>query len=113
MANLTKCMICGAVYNYCPSCSGTHAWKFYTDTHEHYQIYMIIEQYNAKDYAFTKDDARKAFANIGITEQTDLSGLKPSIAKQIKEIIKTTETDSEAKNVLKRTKRSKLYNDKD
>ena len=51
--------------------------------------------------------------NIGITEQTDLSGLKPSIAKQIKEIIKTTETDSEAKNVLKRTKRSKLYNDKD
>ena len=103
MANLTKCMICGAVYNYCPACSGTHAWKFYTDTHEHYQIYMILEQYNTKLYS--KDDARIAFANIGITELTDLSNLKPNIAKQIKEIIKTTETNSETKNCFEENKK--------
>ena len=104
MANLTKCLICGEKYNYCPSCSGTHAWKFYTDTHEHYQIYMIIEQYNAKLYS--KDDARIDFENIGITADSDLSKLKPSIAEQIKNIITVDE-----KAVLKKTKKSKLYND--
>ena len=104
MANLAKCLICGEKYNYCPSCAGTHAWKFYTDTHEHYQIYMIIEQYNAKLYG--KDDARIAFENIGITADSDLSKLKPSIAEQIKNIVTVDE-----KAVLKKTKKSKLYND--
>lgn len=104
MANLAKCLICGEKYNYCPSCAGTHAWKFYTDTHEHYQIYMIIEQYNSKVYS--KDDARIAFENIGITADSDLSKLKPSIAEQIKNIITVDE-----KAVLKKTKKSKLYND--
>lgn len=108
MANLTKCLICGEKYNYCPSCSGTHAWKFYTDTHEHYQIYMIIEQYNSKLYS--KDDARIAFENIGITADSDLSNLKPSIAAQIKDIL-TVEKSNEEKTVLKKTKKSKLYND--
>ena len=108
MANLTKCLICGEKYNYCPSCAGTHAWKFYTDTHEHYQIYMIIEQYNSKLYS--KDDARIAFENIGITADSDLSNLKPSIAEQIKNIV-TGEKSNEEKTVLKKTKKSKLYND--
>lgn len=108
MANLTKCLICGEKYNYCPSCAGTHAWKFYTDTHEHYQIYMIIEQYNSKLYS--KDDARVAFENIGIIPDSDLSNLKPSIAAQIKDIL-TVEKSNEEKTVLKKTKKSKLYND--
>ena len=42
MSNQTQCAICGQMYNYCPSCAGTHAWKFYTDTHEHYQIFLIL-----------------------------------------------------------------------
>jgi hypothetical protein len=108
MANLAKCLICGEKYNYCPSCAGTHAWKFYTDTHEHYQIYMIIDQYNSKVYS--KDDARIAFENIGITADSDLSNLKPSIAEQIKNIV-TVEKSNEEKTVLKKTKKSKLYND--
>ena len=36
MANLTKCMICGEKYAYCPNCANTHAWRFYADTYEHY-----------------------------------------------------------------------------
>ena len=110
MANLTKCLICGEKYNYCPSCSGTHAWKFYTDTREHYQIYMIIEQYNSKPKLYSKDDARIAFENIGITADSDLSNLKPSIAEQIKNIV-TVEKSDEDKTVLKKTKKSKLYNE--
>lgn len=108
MANLTKCLICGEKYNYCPSCAGTHAWKFYTDTHEHYQIYMIIEQYNSKVYS--KDDARIAFENIGITADSNLSNLKPNIAEQIKNIV-AVEKFNEEKTVLKKAKKSKLYND--
>lgn len=108
MANLTKCLICGEKYSYCPNCANTHGWKFYTDTHEHYQIYMIIEQYNSKMYS--KDDARIAFENIGITADSDLSNLKPSIAEQIKGIV-TVETPVEEKTVLKKTKKSKLYKD--
>ena len=108
MANLAKCLICGEKYNYCPSCAGTHAWKFYTDTHEHYQIYMIIEQYNSKLYS--KDDARIAFENIGITADSDLSNLKPSIAEQIKNIVTVVKSNGE-KTMLKKTKKSRLYND--
>ena len=99
MANLTKCLICGEKYSYCPSCAGTHAWKFYADTHEHYQIYMIIDQYNSKVYS--KDDARIALNNIGITSEDDISDLKSSIIAQIKDILDishSTEKISTKKN---------------
>jgi len=69
---------------------------------------MIIEQYNSKLYS--KDDARIAFENIGITADSDLSNLKPSIAEQIKNIV-TVEKSDEDKTVLKKTKKSKLYNE--
>ena len=64
MANLTKCSICGSEYAYCPNCSSTHAWKFYTDTHEHYQIFMAIKQYGL---THDKEEARISLENIGIT----------------------------------------------
>jgi len=69
---------------------------------------MIIEQYNSKLYS--KDDARIAFENIGITADSDLGNLKPSIAEQIKNIV-TVEKSNEEKTVLEKTKKSKLYND--
>jgi len=69
---------------------------------------MIIEQYNSKLYS--KDDARIAFENIGITADSDLSNLKPSIAEQIKNIV-TVEKSDEDKTVLKKTKKSNLYNE--
>ncbi len=88
MANLTSCAICGKKYNYCPSCSRTHAWKFYTDTHQHYQIYMIIEELNSG--VFSICEAKTALENIGITANTDLSGIKPSVAEQIRSIVSFT-----------------------
>ena len=104
MANLTKCMVCGNKYSYCPTCAGTHAWKFYTDTHEHYQIYMILEQYNSKTY--TKEDARVAFGNIGIDTNTDLSNLKEGVANQIRDIV----TESEP-TTFKKSKKGKIFED--
>lgn len=90
--NLTKCVICGEAYPYCPSCSRTHAWKFYTDTHEHYQIYMIIDDFNKK--AIDTKKAKEMFENIGITSETNLDNLKPVIKEQIKKIVGYAEPKS-------------------
>ena len=90
MANLVKCSICGAEYAYCPNCSGTHAWKFYTDTHEHYQIFMAIKQYGLTQ---DKEEARISLENIGITADSDLSIYKPKIADKIKQIFEEPEFD--------------------
>ena len=104
MANLTRCLICGEKYNYCPNCANTHAWKFYADTHEHYQIFMIMQEYNANPQ--NKEDARIKLENIGITVDTDLSNLLPEVAAQIKEMVTVAE-----KPVIKRSKKSKLFED--
>lgn len=107
MANLNKCAICGTEYSYCPNCAGSHAWRFYTDTHEHYQIYMIIKQYSSG--IFDKNEARIAFNNIGITDTSNLNGLKDNIVKVIQEIL-TLENDADKeKGGYKRGRKTKLY----
>lgn len=90
MANLTSCMICGKKYNYCPSCSRTHAWNFYTDTHRHYQIYMIIEELNSG--VISVDEAKNMLENTGVSADTDRSEFKPSVADQIRKIVNYTES---------------------
>ena len=108
MANLTKCLICGEKYNYCPNCAGTNGWRLYTDTHEHYQIFMVFQQYNSG--VFNKEQARLAFEKIGITADSDLSKLKQNVAKDIMDIVTVEEKPLEEKTVLKKAKKSKLYN---
>ncbi len=90
MANLTSCMICGKKYNYCPSCSRTHAWNFYTDTHRHYQIYMIIEELNSG--VISVDEAKNMLENTGVSADTGWSEFKPSVADQIRKIVNYTES---------------------
>ena len=102
MANLTKCIICGEEYAYCPNCDNTHAWKFYTDTHEHYQIYMALQQYKMKR---DKEESRINFENIGITSDTDLSGFLPEVSAFIGEILTP---DEQVGIGFKKTKKNKL-----
>ena len=112
MANLTKCAICDNSYSYCPNCSTAHAWKFYTDTHECYQIFMALMQY--KKGFESKDKTKEALEYLGITLESDFSKYKPSIAKEIKEILTVEEKVDEPidkKTVLKKDKKSKLYKD--
>lgn len=108
MANLTKCRICGEQYNYCPNCANTHAWRFYADTHEHYQIHMILDGYKAKVYS--KDQACEQFERLGITVESDLSKFLPEIADFIKKIV-AVGTETKEKTVINKTKKSKLYKD--
>lgn len=109
MANLIKCCICGAEYAYCPNCANTHAWKFYTDTHEHYQVFMILQQYSVtKD----KEEARIALGNIGITEKSDLDIFKPKIAEKIRAIFEDSEQKlgkTEKRVTRKASMKSKLF----
>lgn len=106
MANLTKCKICGEAYNYCPNCANTHAWRFYADTHEHYQIHMILSGYKAGVY--TKAQACEMFEGLGITDKSDLSNLLPEISDFIKKIV-AVETEPKEKTVINKSKKSKLY----
>lgn len=85
MANLTTCMICGNKYDYCSNCSKTHAWKFYADTRECYQIFQVLTQLDSNVYNIK--DAKQAFENIGITSESDLTTYKPLIAKKISEVV--------------------------
>lgn len=89
MANTTTCMICGSKYEYCPNCARTHSWNFYADTRKHYQIYMILDELNRK--VINIKEAKAMFANIGIVHDTDLSNIKPNVAKQIRKIVNYTE----------------------
>lgn len=108
MANLTKCMICGKQYTYCPNCANTHGWRFYTDSYEHYQIYMAITQY--KDNFITKEEVRATLNRLGIKSNSDLGKFKPNIAEYISKIL-AVEEKPETKTLLKKTRKSKLYNE--
>lgn len=109
MANLTKCMICGEKYAYCPNCANTHAWRFYADTYEHYQIFMALDQYKVMG----KEATKATLEHIGVTADSDTSKFKPSIAQQIKDIFADDieKVEPEEKTVLKKTRKSKLYKD--
>ena len=113
MSNFTKCSICDEKYTYCPNCSATHAWKFYTDKYECYQIFMILKQYNSNQ--IDKSEAKSMLEQIGITSKSDLSIYKPKIADKIKNILAVEQKDDkmsyEEKTVLKKPRRSKLYKD--
>lgn len=95
MANTTTCVICGSRYEYCPNCARTHSWNFYADTRKHYQIYMILDGLNCN--VIKIKDAKVMFENIGIVPDTDLSDIKPNIAKQIRKIVNYTEPKSTKK----------------
>ena len=77
-------------YDYCPNCAKTHAWKFYADTRLHYQIYMILESYNAKITDI--DEAKAEFKNIGINADSIPTDIKPHVADMIKAIVCCSES---------------------
>lgn len=107
MANLTKCAICNNTYSYCPNCSNTHAWKFFTDTHECYQIFITLKEY--KKGLISKAEAKKRLEYLGITFESNLDKYKSKVAEKIKEILTEPPSPVEEKTSLRKTRKSKLY----
>lgn len=102
MSRLTECWVCGALHEYCPTCSRTHGWRYVADTMEHYMVHMTIEQYRSG--VFTKEQAIKSFAeNCGVHKDDDLSWMLPNVEKCVREII------GEKNKINKTTKKSKLF----
>lgn len=88
MANKTNatCSICGKPYHLCLSCKSSMSlspWKIHTDTAEHYKVFQVIKGYSTNVY--TKDEARKKFKNIDLS---DLDTFRPHIKSIIEDIIK-------------------------
>lgn len=86
MAAMVTCWVCGKEHEYCPTCDKVHGWKYVADTHEHYQVYMIIEEY--RNGVYTKEEAAKVLnETCGIKAESDLSWMLPNVEKGVREII--------------------------
>ena len=83
--NNKTCTICGAEYNYCPKCEKLGGYKFYADTPECFQIFMIL--YDIREGTVSTAEAKNQFANIGITSDYDFAKFIPSVAELVKSIV--------------------------
>lgn len=100
MANIVECWVCGEKHEYCSHCGKTHGWKYVADTREHYQIYMIIEQYRCG--VFSKEEAVEALATTcHVSKEDDLSWMLPNVEKGVREIIGDKTPESKVKTKTK------------
>ena len=60
----TYCDICGKKYYRCLACEKIGSWKLVCDTPEHYQIYLVIQEYQQ---THSKEISREKLRNIGFT----------------------------------------------
>ncbi len=78
------CAVCGRGYHACDSCAREKAytsWRTITDTMEHYKIFMILRDYNAREITGEKAAA--------LLEELDLSGwqnFKPGARRTLESI---------------------------
>ena len=108
MAKKVKCWVCGAEHDYCPTCGKTHGWKYVADTYEHYQIYMVMKDYNGGVY--TKEQATEMLENTtGIRATDDLSWMIPAVETSIREIIGDKEKPTKTAKTIKKETKSKIF----
>lgn len=101
VSNKKNCTICGKEYVYCPNCEKLGGYKYYADTPECYQIFMILSE--IREGVITKAEAKTNFSYIGITSDYDFSNLIPSVAEVVKDIV----TDDSIEDKPKTKKKSK------
>lgn len=82
------CVICGRGYHACDACNKTTnytPWRSLADSQEHFQIFMILRDYNNKRIG--KSEAKKLLSGM------DLSGMdsfKAGARTVLEEILKET-----------------------
>lgn len=82
-----ECIICGVKYHHCDDCAKMKTftpWRVICDTSEHYQILLIIKDYQANE--ITKDEAKDQLSIIGIT-LADISDFKDSVKSVLNDIL--------------------------
>lgn len=80
------CIICGKGYYACDACSRIKnftPWRTLADSAPHFQIYMIIRDYNNKK--LSRQEARDALLK---TDLSDMDSFKESARTALSEILK-------------------------
>lgn len=89
------CIICGKGYHACNSCNEIKTftpWRALTDTIEHFQLYMVLQDYI--DKKITKAEARKELSNFDLSEKDTF---KDSAKNAINEILNTKAVKAKTK----------------
>ena len=84
-----QCCVCGKEYEVCTSCQNIqniNPWRAICDTKEHYQVYVVIKDYNLKN--ITSAEAKKMLENINFDVKS-ISEYKANVQKSLKEIFYT------------------------
>lgn len=92
-----ECLICGTKYHACDSCEEVRKIKTYkaiTDTSNHYQIYLIVNDYCYKN--ISKEEAYKLLAKCDLNGKENF---KPNVLKVINEILETKNNKIENEEV--------------
>jgi hypothetical protein len=81
--NYKYCVVCARPYKICPKCeelAGKQilSWKYTCDTHECYQIHLVLHGYFYKEY--TKEQAKELLLSLG-------ADMLPSYNESAKELI--------------------------
>jgi hypothetical protein len=82
-----ECIICGVKYHHCDSCNQISTftpWRVICDTAEHYQIYMVILDYQSN--TITKEEAKEQLNTNGVTLNS-IESFKDSTKGILKEIL--------------------------
>lgn len=99
---MKRCSVCGTEYEGCGRCEKTHGWKFWVDKIEEYPIVVILNDYRGG--VLDKKKAQEKFKeNCGITADSDLSWMLPSVERDVRIII--------GEKPIKSIKKSKLFKD--
>jgi hypothetical protein len=84
-----ECCVCGKNYEVCVSCQNIknlNPWRTICDTEEHYQVYVVVKDYNTKK--ITANDAKTMLENVNFDVNT-ISEYKDNVQKSLREIFRT------------------------
>lgn len=102
MANKRNCIICGKVYDYCPTCrTKKPAWMALFDSETCHEIYDIISDYNFK--RIDKTEAKSRLNTIKIKSSKGYNNAIKTVLDEIfsapvvKETKSTVTEDKETK----------------
>lgn len=112
MSNKRNCVICGAEYEYCPSCKKYNylpRWMFLFDNQNCKDIYEVINQYDAK--VIDKAEAKEKLAELDTSKKDSFA---ETFRKVVNEILADENQAKGAKhNKTKKTTSTATDSDRD
>lgn len=97
-----QCCVCGKEYEVCTSCQNIqniNPWRTICDTKEHYQVYVVVKDYNTKNITSAK--AKEMLENINF-DVNSISEYKANVQKSLKEIFHIRSVKKTEKKTIKK-----------